>query len=288
LTRARGAVDRLDHGLFGLEVANSTADASRGPEHWQRLREESEACFVLSTGRTGTMSVTAMLAASPSVDSQHEPEPRLIAASYLAWTGVEDDAFWREAVTVARDRKVFAAHKRGKLYFEASNRMTFLAPALAAAYPRAKFLHVVRRPAGFITSAVKRGYYLGHPWDHARPRPKDDPTWADLSAERRAAWLWQTTNRFGLDLREQLGPDRVDVLHAEDLFAHDADRAVRLFEFLGVEPLPRAQLEAIMSRPLNAQRGSMPWGRAPSWSDEEQAEVLADLAPLATALGYSV
>jgi hypothetical protein len=287
LTRVRGAVHRIDHALFGLEVVNSTADGTRGPEHWARMRAESTACFVLSTGRTGTMCVTAMLGASPSVDAQHEPEPRLIAASYLAWAGAEDAAFWEDAVTVARDRLVFAAHKRGKLYFEASNRMTFLAPALAAVYPRAKFLLVVRRPEAFIRSAVQRGYYLGHPWDHARPRPRDEPAWSGWSAERRAAWLWETTNRFGLEFRASTGTDRVDVLHAEDLFAQDADRAVRLFEFLGIEPLPRDRLTEIMRRPLNAQKGSMPWGRDVAWSDSERGGVLSALAPLVEALGYA-
>ncbi len=286
LEGVRGLVGRLDHALFGLEVANSTADLDRGPEHWDRMRAESEAAFVLSTGRTGTMALTATLGASPSIDAQHEPEPRLIAASYLAWTGAEDATFWEEAVAVARDRLVFAAHKRGKLYFEASNRMTFLAPALAAVYPRSRFLHVVRKPEDFVRSAVKRGYYLGHPWDHARPRPKDEPGWDDWSAERRAAWLWETTNRFGLELRETLGPGRVDVVRAEDLFAGDVDRVRRVFDFLDVAPIPDRTIARSLERPLNAQKGEMPWGRPPQWTDEDKADALDPLQPLADALGY--
>lgn len=290
LERARRAVDRVDHGLFGLEVLNSTADRRRGPDEWERLRSEADACFVLSTGRTGTMTLGALLGASPAVDAHHEPEPRLIAASYLAWTGVEDEQFWREAVTVARDRLLFGALKRGKLYFEGSNRMTFLADALAAVYPRARFLLVTRRPDGFVRSAVRRGYYQGHPWDHARPRPrgqnKETRAWEARSPEQRCAWLWRVTHEHALAFGDRVGDERFSILHAESLFDGDLDRIERLFAFLGRAAPSRKQLTEVLDRPLNKQKGSFPWGREPAWTDEERDAELRPLADLQARLGY--
>ncbi len=290
LDRARRAVDRAETGLFGLEVLNSTADRRRGPAEWERLRAEADACFVLSTGRTGTMTLGALLEACPEIDAHHEPEPRLIAASYLAWTGVEDEAFWRQAVTVARDKLVFGALKRGKLYFEGSNRMTFLADALAAVYPRARFLLVTRRPEGFVRSALRRGYYLGHPWDHARPRPAagsdEAADWAERSAEARCAWLWSTTHEHALGFGERVGADRFSVLQAEALFDGDLDRLEQLFAFLDRPAPSRRHLQEILDRPLNAQKGTFPWGREPAWTDEERDAALAPLADLERRLGY--
>jgi hypothetical protein len=276
--RARRGLARAERGLFGLEHLNSTADGRRGPEHWAALRAEARACFVLSTGRTGTMSLEALLALSPHIEAHHEPTPRLIALSYLAWKGVEEPDFWRQAVQVERDQLVFSALKRGRLYFEASNRMTFLAPALAAAYPRARFLIIARRPEGFVKSAVRRGYYQGHPWDHARPRPE---AWRDERPEAKAAWLWRETYRFALDFAEAQ-PERTDVLLAEDLFAKDLGRVERLFGQLGVPAPPRRRMQAVLDAPRNAMKQVFPWGAEPALQDGD----LAGCAELEARLGY--
>ncbi len=279
LAGARSVVRRADRGLFGLEVLNSTADHDRGPQHWERMRGDCRAAFVLSTGRTGTKTLAALFDQSPHIAPHHEPEPRLIALSYLAWTGVEDERFWREAVQVARDPLLFEALKSGKLYFEASNRMTFLAPALKAAYPRSRFLLVSRRAGGFIKSAMKRGYYQGHPWDHARPRPAQG--WGDQTPEQKCAWLWAETHRFALDFAEAAG-DRAMILHAEDLFAGDLGRVVDVFAFVGVDPPPTPRLQAVLDSPRNAQVGTFPWGQE-ARVDEA---LLAPLADLERRLGY--
>ncbi len=174
LRRARFGVERLDHWLFEAEIANPTARMGRSPAGLNRLRSAARPCFAMTTGRTGTQTLAALLNVSPSIDAWHEPEPRMIAASRLAWDGAGDAAFWREAVIVARSQLIGAAFRRGKVYFEGNNRMTFLAGALAEAYPTSRFLIVARNPEDFITSGLKRGYYLGHPWDHARIRPLGD------------------------------------------------------------------------------------------------------------------
>jgi hypothetical protein len=233
----------------------------------------------LSTGRTGTTTLAELFAESPHILPHHEPDPRLIAASYLAWTGAEDATFWREAVQVARDRLVFEALKSGKVYFEASNRMTFLAPALMAAYPRSNFLLVSRRADGFVRSAMKRGYYQGHPWDHARPRPKEG--WGDASPEAKCLWLWAETHRFALEFVEQAG-DRALVLHAEDLFAGDLDTIESVFGFLGVEPIARDTMKSVLAQRHNAQVGTFPWGREADLDSLDRSGV----AELEQALGY--
>jgi len=290
LVGARRFLKRADKGLFGVEVVNGGADMSRGPETWDPMRRQAEACFVLSTGRTATATLTGLLGTAPGIDAHHEPEPRLVAASYLAWVGEGDDAFWRDAVRLARDRAVFAAHKRGKVYFESSHRLSLLAGALAAVYPRSRFLLVARRPEDFIVSGVRRGFYSGHPWDYARPRPQPgDPAaeaWSGWSSERRCAWLWRATYEHCLAFGEALPAERFHVLRCEDLFARDYAVLDGVFRFVGTEPPPRRRLESELARKRNRQNGLFPWGREPTWSADERAEILGELDPLLARLGY--
>ncbi len=291
LDGARKGLDRLDEAVAGLELANATGSPERSFEISEAMASTAQPCFVLSTGRTGTMTLTALLGASPGVDAHHEPEPRLLAASFLAWMGSEPNpTFWKQAMAVARDPLVLAAHKRGKVYFEGSNRMTLLAPALAERYPRSRFLLVTRRPEGFIRSALRRGYYLGHPWDHARIRPRTgEPlaaSWDDLSAEARCAWLWTATHESALDFASSLAPARSAQLHAEDLFAGKRERLAELFDFLGVESPGSRRIDAVLERKLNKQEGTHPWGREPTWTDAEKSDLLEGLEPLVRRLGY--
>ncbi len=292
LKGTRRSLVRLEQRVAGLEIVNSPISSERSSTITETMRREARACFVMSTGRTGTMSLTALLEASPSASAHHEPEPRLIAASYLAWRDRwADRSFWREAVATARDPLVLAAHKRGKVYFESNNRMTLLAPVLAELYPQSRFLLVSRRPEPFVRSAMRRGYYQGHPWDHARMRPRPDEQgadqWGDLPPEEQCVWLWHETNRYGLDFLESIGSTRGMVLHAEDLFAGNLDRLSEVMRFVGLDNLPpERRLRSVLEGRLNQQRGEHPHGREPDWDDSRRDVALAPLEPLLARLGY--
>lgn len=290
LRSARSGLERAEQFLFEAEVRNSRSRLGRGPDEAERMRLAARPCFTMTTGRTGTRTLVALTGASPLVDARHEPEPRMIAASRLAWNAVADDAFWRQAMVVARDPLVGSAFRRGKQYFEGSNRLTFLAGALAEAYPSARFLLLGRRPEAFITSGLKRGYYLGHPWDHARIRPRegspDCDGWEDRSAEQKCAWLWQATYEHGLALLDRLPASRAMIVRCEDLFAGDLSVVKDVFAFLDVPAPPDSALRSVLRKPLNRQTDVFPWGREPAWTDEQRVSALAGLAPTAQRLGY--
>lgn len=282
LARLHAGLKRADRAVFAAEVLNGGADLRRGPEVWDQLRSEAEVCFVLSTGRTATATLAALLGASPGVDAHHEPEPRLVAASYLAWEGHGTPQFWADAVGLARDRAVFAAHRKGKVYFETSHRLALLAPALAARYRRARFVLAWRPADEFIASGVRRGFYAGHPWDHARPRPREgDPAeneWLGWSAERRCGWLWKALNDRALEFVAGLDPDRLHTLRSADLIGGSPAVIESLFRFVGVPPLPPRTVQRVLAQRHNRQVGLYPWGREPTWSAQERAAILAELA----------
>jgi hypothetical protein len=292
LRGTRRQLSTLEDKVAGLEILNSPLPRERSLGVSAQMRRDARACFVLSTGRTGTMSLTALIEASPLVEAHHEPEPRMITSSYLAWRDRwQERSFWLDALAVARDPLVLSAHKRGKLYFESNNRMTLLAPLLAELYPLSRFLLVCRKPGPFVRSAMRRGYFCGHPWDHARIRPRPGSpaadSWSDLPPEERCVWLWHETNSYALNFLESIAPERGHILAAEDLFAGDLDKINEVLRFIGLgEFLSDRKLRNLLDGRLNQQQGEHPHGREPDWDKARQVAAMEPLADLLLRLGY--
>jgi len=256
----------------------------------KRVLAEGRVAVVLSTGRCGTKLLAKLLQGHREVDAYHEAAPNLILASKLAYEaheqGASGDAL-RLALIASRYELVEASYLKSKLFFEANNRLTFFAPALASLFPRAKFVHLVRHPGAFVRSGIRRGYYTGrHSWDEGRILPlREDTPWQGMSAIERNAWLWNETNRFIERFKQQIPADSALTIRAEDLFA-DPDTVTDICSFLGVAPVRRGRVERCTRTPVNAQRtGSFP--RYEGWSAEQKAE-LQGHAVLAPQYGYRV
>lgn len=218
---------------------------------------EAPCTFVCSTGRTGTVTLTQLLALSPQVHAVHEPIPRLIHASHEAFVDRCASPYWSTVVLAARDDILCDVHRRGLIYVETSNRLTFLAPALASTFPASRFVFLHRHPYEYVRSAVRRRYYDGHHWDFARPTPRpDDPmagAWHELSAAERSAWLWATVNAEIAAFVASLPPERVLTLGSDALFAGDPADVEAIFGLVGASPPAAAAVRKVLDRPLNAQ-----------------------------------
>jgi hypothetical protein len=181
---------------------------------------------------------------------------------------------------------VFGAHRRGRVYFESNNRLTLLAGPLAELYPRSRFVLLVRDPVDFVASAEARGYYRGHPWDHARLRPRpDEPDaarWDQMDSVARSAWLWERTNREALRTLDALGPERALILPSSSLFRGDLDAVERVIMFVTGREMarPRAVRRAL-GGVLNRQRGGTD---RDAFRAAEGDRVLAVCGPLARRL----
>lgn len=249
--------------------------------------------FVLSTGRGGTETLTALAALSPTIEATHEPAPRLIKASfdaYMSGGNIAGQSRWRELVLAARDDFVRAAVRQGKVYLETSNRLTYLAPALAEAFPASRFLHLYRDPFAFVRSAMRRRYYDGHNWDFARVRPRpDDPLadrWSTLPKVECCAWLWHRTNADIRQWLQTLPESRRLSVRAEELFAGNAQVLHRLFELCDSRVPPAERIREVLTAKLNAQQsGEFP--EASGWSAAELDAVWSHVGALASELGYA-
>jgi hypothetical protein len=280
-------------------AANNNTSLTQRPfvsslgEAYQRNWENIPCVFVLSTGRTGTETLSALLGLSEVLDAHHEPKPRLTKTSFDAFLGYDELSVevWKKIILAARDDFIAEAACRGKIYVETNNRMTYLAPALTQVFPSSRFIHLYRNPIDVIRSAMRRKFYVDHPWDFARIRPKtlDNglavwPTWRPI---QKAAWYWAQINADIISFLDTLPNNRYFRASSEEIFSAQPDTLERLFKFVGSEIPKRNSISRVLKRKLNAQRtGHFPPGR--KWPDADYKDVVTIVGPVAERLGYKL
>jgi hypothetical protein len=247
--------------------------------------------FVLSTGRCGTRLLTELLEAGDGAAVHHSPRPELVRVSRRAYEQIDGNRdLFVEVLKSAREELLHEAVRYGQAFVETNNRITFLAPAAATAFPEARFIHLIRHPADIVRSGIRRGWYSGqHAHDLGRIEPVPGTPAAEGWRERdpiwKIGWMWNETNAFIDRFLATLPEERYIRSRAEVLF-NDVDEAERLVRFCGIAPADAAHVRALLSRPVNAQRtGDFP--KVDQWTDA-QRELLRDAAPLATAYGYDI
>ncbi|HZR81717.1 MAG TPA: sulfotransferase [Candidatus Binatia bacterium] len=289
LVRVKRKIDDL---LTADPAAPRTPYVARLSEAYARGWEGCPCAFVLSTGRAGSKTLTALFALSSRIVSEHEPDPRLVKASfdaYLEGPAIADSEKWRAVVYAARDDLVCEANRRGRIYVETNNRLTYLAPVLARCFPASRFIHLHRHPYEVVRSGMRRGYYESHNWDFARVRPRPgEPmaaAWDALPRLEKVAWYWARVNGESHAFVRSLPEGRGFDLNADALFAGDERTLRALFQFVGVEFPPVELVEEVLGQKINAAvRGSYP---VPAeWTDEDRAAVWRQVGPTAEVLGY--
>ncbi len=256
-----------DHGVSMIGRASDAIPA-----------EELRPGFVLSTGRCGTKTLAALADLIPDVDSHHEPDPKLLEASYLYFMkscASATDDFWQGLLAGNRDDLIRQAVRSGKIYFETNNRLALLSELLVSRYPGAKFLHIVRHPCDFVRSAMRRNYFNNHPWDFVRitPSPEDSAfkTWSETGQMEKCAWLWAETNTHIDAVMRNIPSERRLFVRSEDIFNNYKDSVAKLFSFVATgKKMPNAEkIEKVLGMKLNQQTyGKFP--KSGDWSPEEK------------------
>lgn len=261
---------------------------------YERKWEEFPCIFALSTGRTGTQTMAALLQLSPGIAARHEPYPRLVQASYEAFMDEKEGWLerWTPFALAVRDDFVFEACAEGKIYVESNNRLTYLAPALRDAFPSSRFIFSHRDPYQVIRSGMQRGAYQGGhmAWNFARIHPRsDDPAfalWETYSPLEKEAWRWARINSDAKTFFDALPEHRRLELPAQAFFSNDMDIYSHLFAFAGVECPPPEEIRSILGKRLNAQEHFN--GFDFEWTEERRALVRPIVQPVAETLGYSI
>ena len=257
--------------------------------------------FCIGTGRCGTTFLAALAGREPEVAASHE-RLRLAATFHMfcKWHSINVDS---EGFLLDREvaiRSDLAAHQ---FSFECS---ALLSHSLAELHERfrARFLLLVRNPADTVASFAVRGWFL-------KPIARQDPSripsyregeeprhflgrniphgaeferWTQLTQIGKLAWFWQARNSAILEQFRVLPAAHCRVERLEDL---SFERYQEVAEFLGWHShLDKETFAELAGARLNA--GPNPPRISATWSPRELSEFAAEIAEVATALGYEV
>jgi hypothetical protein len=245
-------------------------------------------CFVLSTGRCGTLWLTELLRLSRYAQVNHADYPELIRPGRLAYEQYEQEPrVFCEIIRATRDEFIARAYRYDQVYVETNNRITFFAPAIKQVYPEARFIHLLRHPGDFVRSGLNRKWYTGQQrHDLGRIVRRDPPgLWQTMSDVEKIAWLWNETNRFIKDFVAELDEQDCIQVRAEDMFS-DPTVALNVCKFIGVDDVEPEMVAKMLKRRINVQR-KVAVGSYKTWANS-QKECVRNYAPLAAHYGYEL
>lgn len=249
--------------------------------------------WVLSTGRTGTNTMTELLKLSPQIDAFHEPAPELFQFSFDYFMNRIDRPDAKQTLKYLRDELVFRSYRDGFIFVETNNRLAYIADLLLELYPSSKFIHVYRNPYDFIRSGMRRNYYQGHMRDYARIRPTESDynfdDWQDFTAIQKVAWNWKTVNEHCLNFMKTLPEKQTMSISSEDFFNADPLLTDPLFDFIGSESYhpPSSDINRVMGKKHNAQKKGQ-FSKPADWTDLQLQQVNDIITPVAKKLSYQL
>ncbi|MCW9709184.1 sulfotransferase domain-containing protein [Fodinibius salsisoli] len=256
-------------------------------DRWQSIQP----VWVLSTGRTGTNTMTELFKLSPLIDAFHEPAPELFQFSYDYFMNQIDRSDAKQMLKYLRDELVFRSYRDGFIFVETNNRLAYIADLLLDLYPSSKFIHVYRNPYDFIRSGMRRSYYQGHMRDYARIHPiqsePDHEQWKTYTAIQKTAWNWKRVNEYCLNFMATLPQEQKMSFSSEDFFEADPSLTDPLFNFIGSSDFhpPVSDINRVMGKKHNAQKRGQ-FSKPSNWTDQQVEQVNAIIAPVAATLEY--
>lgn len=215
------------------------------------------------------------LSAKPGVEMHHEYAVQITQPlAVKRYLGLLDDGETQKIL-----RETFGAallHSRADHWGDSSNKLSWLIPDLAAMFPQARFVHLVRDGRKVASSyfhklgnenyddrsnAAMQDFYDG---DGFAPPPEKPYWWpvprrGDCMAAdfrrfdqfQRIAWHWAEINRVAMDALADLRADRTLFVRLEDL-RESPDQVRELHQFLG---LPFSDSDfAVFAKPHNVNR----------------------------------
>jgi hypothetical protein len=233
--------------------------------------------FIVSSGRSGTAMLHKALSAVAGVEMHHEYMVQIIQPlAVQRYLGLVEG----EAATKAIAETYGAAirYSQAAHWGDSSNKVSWLIPELAAAFPKARFVHLVRDGRKVASSyfhklgdecyddrstAILQAHYDApqtHPapppekkywWPLPRHGARDAEIFRAFSQFERLCWHWAEVNRLALEELSQLPPERTMFVRLEELRASPSEVRA-LYKFLD---LPwRTEGYGVFARPHNVNR----------------------------------
>jgi hypothetical protein len=256
--------------------------------------------YAIGTGRCGTLFLYQALQLEPEVASSHERNPENEAFHrYCKWhrLPVDDEGF-----LAAKEREVCADLEQHSYSFEATPYLSLSVKELHERFG-ARFVMLVRKPDGVVTSFVHKGFYRA-PYSvrdvdlaagyqdqsperfftfFARVSPRGEffQTWNAMTPVGKVAWFWRAFNERTLEALAELPEESYRVVRIEDL-DYPAYRDMCSFLGFGAK-ISEAQFDSLRESKPHAF-----WRKrnVDQWNEKEIEEFEGQVAQLAERFGY--
>lgn len=157
--------------------------------------------FVLSSGRSGSETISRVLNQIPGCECRHHPSPELILESTKYFIGSYSKP---ELDEILRASRIPQTQRKG-VYGEANLQLSLVIPLLDEIFPNCRFVWLMRDGRDVVASMYYRGWYdpLKAPglgvWHLARLQGDetgdfDEKTWNEMAAFERCCWIWKKYN----------------------------------------------------------------------------------------------
>jgi hypothetical protein len=256
--------------------------------------------FIIGAPRSGTTFLGNCLGRVPEISYHREPYLTKAAAQYVydgSWSARRGAAFFR----LTYGSLLLVNLDGGYRFAEKDPENSFLVPFLAAEFPDAQFVHIMRDGRDATVSHAEKpwlaaasatsgrsspGEKLHGPYGpHARwwvepERREEFPLVPDIV---RSAWCWRRHTEAALDGMGGLAAGRAAEVRYEAIVSNPPAVADMLADFLELSPASRSELRASLGRVSPESVGR--WRN--DLTERELADVLAEIGPLLARLGYT-
>jgi hypothetical protein len=288
--------------LAGVGIAVDIRDRRRNPA--LRKRPSARALdprlhrpiFIIGAPRSGTTFLGECIGRMPEVSYHFEPRLTKAVAGRVydgSWSGRRSARVYRMSYSAL----LVTALQGGRRFADKTPENSFLVAFLAATFPGAQFVHIIRDGRDAAVSHAEKPWLTAAAAGDNRRGPAGQPRgpfprwWVEPDRRQeftavsdivRTAWCWRRFTEAALDGLAMLAADRAMQVHYESVVSDPMGTAVSLGEFLGTSPAGGQALRTGLAR---ASRNSVGrWRKA--LDDQEITEVEQEIGPLLTRLGY--
>jgi hypothetical protein len=259
--------------------------------------------FIVSTGRTGTRFFESFFNDNfPDVLCLHQPSPDGFDVGIGKIRGKLDTEEVERYLRSSRGRIFSMLSKRkAKLYVESNPYFSLVIPELRAAFPKSRFVWIVRDPKAYVVSAYNKSpvgdnkmfFYAEN--DHrarlAATDFPDDPwskAWLGFGRFEKICWYWNKCNE--ILARDLDDANDMLLIKFEHLFAReDSCRTmVKVLEFFKIHNRDRMDMSTVaslMTRRINSSPRILLHG-AETWTAKQKRDFDVLTQPMREKLGY--
>jgi len=252
--------------------------------------------FIIGAPRSGTTFLGDCIGRMPEVS--YHCAPRLTKAL----TGRVYDRSWSErrsaqVFRMSYSALVVTALHGGRRFADKTPENSFLVPFLAATFPAAQFVHIIRDGRDAAVSHAEKPWLTAAAAGDGRRGPAGHPRgpyprwWVEqdrraeftgVSDIVRTAWCWRRFTQAALDGLAPLADGRAIQVRYESMVSDPMGAAASLGEFLGASAAGQHALRTGLARASRDSVGR--WRKA--LGQQQIAEVEREIGPLLTRLGY--